>query len=45
MTANDGRSYLPDLNTLVDQYNNTYNHFINKKYISTYYSALTENIH
>ena len=31
MTANDTKSYLPDLNKLVDQYNNTYQHSINKK--------------
>ena len=31
MTANDSKSYLPFLNKLVDQYNNTYDHSINKK--------------
>ena len=31
MTANDSKSYLPYLNKLVDQYNNTYHHSINKK--------------
>ena len=31
MTANDSKSYLPYLNKLVDQYNNTYYHSINKK--------------
>ena len=30
MTANDSKPYLPYLNKLVDQYNNTY-HSINKK--------------
>ena len=48
MTANDSKSYLPYLNKLVDQYNNTYHHSINKKPInssaySDHYSALTEN--
>ena len=28
MTANDSKSYLPYLNKLVDQYNNTYHHSI-----------------
>ena len=34
MTANDSKSYLPywnNLNELVDKYNNTYHHSINKK--------------
>ena len=44
MTANDTKSYLPYLNRLVDQYNNTYHHSVNKKHISADYSALTENI-
>ena len=44
MTANDSKSYLPYLNKLVDQYNNTYHHFINKKPINADYSVLTENI-
>ena len=30
MASNDSKSYLPYLNKLVDQYNNTYHHFINK---------------
>ena len=30
MTANDNKSYLPYLNKSVDQYSNTYRHFINK---------------
>ena len=29
MTANDSKSYLPYLNKLVDQYNNTHHHSIN----------------
>ena len=29
MIANDSKPYLPDLNKLVDQYNNTYHHSIN----------------
>ena len=44
MTANDSKSYLPYLNKLVDQYNNTYHHFINKNPINADYSALTEKI-
>ena len=44
MTANDNKSYLPYLNKLVDQYNNTYHHSINKKLINADYSALTEKI-
>ena len=42
MTANARKSYLPYLNKLVDQYNNTYHHSINKKPINADYSALTE---
>ena len=44
MTANDSKSYLSDLNKLVDQCNDTYHHSINKKPINADYSALTENI-
>ena len=44
MTANDSKSYLPYLIKLVDQYNNTYRHSINKKAIDADYSALTKNI-
>ena len=44
MTANDSKSYLPYLNKLVDQYNNTYHHSINKKPVNTDYSVLTEKI-
>ena len=44
MTANDSKYYLPYLNKLVDQYNNTYHHSINKKPMDAYYSALTEKI-
>ena len=42
MTANDSKSYLSYLNKLVDQYKNTYHHYINKKPINADYSALTE---
>ena len=42
MTANDSKPYLPYLNKLVDQYNNTYHHSINKKPSNANYSALTE---
>ena len=31
MRANDSKSYLPYLNNLIDKYNNTYHHSINKK--------------
>ena len=42
MTANNSISYLPYLNKVVDQYNNTYHHSVNKKPINTDYFALTE---
>ena len=44
MTANDNKSYLPYLNKLVDQYNNTYHYSINKKPINVDYSASIEKI-
>ena len=44
ITANDSKSYLPYLNKLVDQYNNTYHHSTGKKPINADYSALTEKI-
>ena len=44
MTAIDSKSYLPYLNKLVDQYNNTYHHSINKKPVNTGYFALSEDI-
>ena len=44
MTAIDSKSYIPSLNKLVDQYNNTYHHSIKKNPVKTDYSALTENI-
>ena len=44
MTANDSKSYLGYFNKLVDEYNNTYYHFIDKKPIDADYSALTEDI-
>ena len=44
MAANDSKSYLSYLNKLVDQYNNTYHHSINKKPINADYSVLTEKI-
>ena len=34
MIVNDSKSYLPYLNKLEDQYNNTYYHSINKKLIN-----------
>ena len=44
LTHNKGKSYLTYMNKLVDQYNNTYHHSINKKPINADYSALTEKI-
>ena len=44
MTANNSKFYLSYLNKLVDQYNNTYHHSINKKLFYADYSALTEKI-
>ena len=44
MTTNDNKFYLSFFNKLVDQYNNTYYHYINKKPINADYSALTEKI-
>ena len=44
MKANDSESYLAYLNKLLDQYNNTYPHSINKKPINADYSALTDKI-
>ena len=41
-TANDSKTYLSYLNKMIDQYNNTYHHSINKKPINADYSALTE---
>ena len=38
-TGNDSKSYFIHLNKLVDQYNNTYHHSINKKPINADYSA------
>ena len=42
MTANNSKSYLPYLNNLVDQQNNTYHHSFGEKPINADYSALTE---
>ena len=44
MTADDSKTDLSYLNKLVDQYNKTYYHSINKKPINADYSALTEEI-
>ena len=44
MTSNDSQSYLPYLNKLVDQYNNTYHHSINKKPIDADNFVVTEKI-
>ena len=40
MTTSDNKFYLPYLNKLVDQYNNTYHHSINKKPTNAEYSFL-----
>ena len=42
MTAIDSKFYLPYLNKLLDQYNNLYQHSINKRPINAHYSTLTE---
>ena len=44
MTTNDSKSYLSYLNKLVDQYNNTYHHSIDKKRINADFSVSTEKI-
>ena len=44
MIANDRKSYLAYLIKLVDQYNNTYHHFINKKPINADYFTLTKKL-
>ena len=44
MTANDSKSYFLYLNKIVDQYNNTYHHSVNKKSANVDHSALTEKI-
>ena len=44
MIANDSKFYLASFNKLVDQYNNTYHHSINKNSINADYSALAEKI-
>ena len=44
MTANDNKSHLPYLNKLVDRYDNTYHHSINKKPINSDYSVLTKKL-
>ena len=42
MTANNSKSYLPYLNKLVDQNNNTHHHSVNKTPINANYSGFTE---
>ena len=44
MTTNNSKPYLPYLNKLVDKYNNTYHHPVNKKSINADYSSFTERI-
>ena len=44
MTSNESKSYLSYSNKLVDQYNNTFHHSINKKPINADYSVLNEKI-
>ena len=42
ITDNDSKSYLPYLNKLVDQCNNTYHHYTKKTPINADYSTFTE---
>ena len=44
LTANFSKSYLSYLNKLIDQYNNTFHHYINKKAINADYFALNKKI-
>ena len=44
MIANNSKSYLSYFNKLVDQYSNTYHHYIGKKPINVDNSTLTEKI-
>ena len=44
ITADNSKSYLPYLNKLVDEYNNTYHHYINKTPNNADCFALTEKI-
>ena len=44
MTTIDNKFYLSYLNKLVDQYNNTFNHYRNKEPINADFSALNEKI-
>ena len=44
MTPNDNESYLPYLNKLANQYNNTYHCSLDKKPINADYFAFTEKI-
>ena len=44
MTANDSKSYLDYLETLVDEYYNTYHCSIGEKPINADYSAVSEEI-
>ena len=44
MTANDSKCYVGYLNKIVDEYNNSCYHSIDKKPIDPDYSALTEEI-
>ena len=41
MASDDNKSYLPYLNKLVHQYNDTYHHSIEKNIINSNYSAMT----
>ena len=44
MTANNGKYYLGHLDKLVDEYNNTYHHSIDKEPIDADFSTLAEEI-
>ena len=38
MTNNDSKSFLPDLNILIDQYNNNCHHYINEKHFIDFHA-------
>ena len=42
MTNNNSKSYFTYLDKLVDEYNNNYNNFIDKKAVDADYSGLTK---
>ena len=44
VTADASNSYLDYLDSLIDEYNNTYHHFVGKKLVDADYSTLPEEI-